>query len=89
MQMDTNKIIVGVVLLGASLFLGRLFFRECTHKEKIVAGALIGAANGAFIGGAVPMPGSALVGAATGAAVGAYIGDNYDRPHRHAHENEQ
>lgn len=86
MQMDTNKIIVGVVLLGASLFLGQLLFKECTHKEKIVAGALIGAANGAFIGSALPIPGGTLAGAATGAAIGGYIGANYDRSNKHSRD---
>lgn len=70
MTMDTNKIIVGVILLGASLVLADLLLRECTQKEKIIAGSLIGAANGAFIGGAVAIPGGAIAGAAIGAAIG-------------------
>lgn len=83
MIMDTNKLIVGIVLLGASLVLANLLLKECTHKEKIVAGALIGAANGAFIGSAVAVPGGAIAGAAVGAAVGGLVGSQYDsRKHR-------
>ncbi len=78
MQMDTSRIIVGVVLLGASLFLGRILLKDCTPKERTVAGALIGAANGAFIGGVLLVPGGNIAGAATGAALGGYLGAHYD-----------
>ena len=78
MSLDTNKIIVGIVLLGSSLVLSNLLLKECSQKEKIVAGALVGAANGAYIGGAVALPGGAVAGAAMGAAIGGLAGKNYD-----------
>jgi len=81
--MDTNRIIVGVVLLGASMVIANLLFEEFTRKEKIVAGALIGAANGAFIGGALPIPAGHIAGAAVGAAIGGLIGESYDSQKRH------
>ncbi|GEM_PF-6455366 len=82
--MDTHKLIVGIVLLGASLVLANLLLDECSRKEKIVAGALIGAANGAFIGSAVAVPGGSIAGAAVGAAIGGLAGSEYGtRKHKH------
>lgn len=81
MQMDTSKLIVGIVLLGASLVFAHLLLRECSHKEKIIAGALIGAANGAYIGSAVAAPAGAIAGAAIGAAVGALVAKEYKFGH--------
>lgn len=88
MFMDTNKIIVGVVLLGASLVLADLLLEECSQKEKIVAGALIGAGNGAFIGSAIGAPAGTVAGAAVGAALGGWAGKNYDDFHKHSHKRE-
>src|SRR5205814_1951506 len=83
MTMDTNKLIAGIVFLGASLVLGNLLFKESTKRERIIAGALIGAANGAFIGSAIAFPGGNVVGAALGAAVGGLAGENFDHIHYH------
>ncbi len=84
MFMDVNKIIIGVILLGSSLLLANLLLQECTQKERIVAGALIGAANGAFIGGAVVVPGGVIAGAAIGAAIGGKAGETYDSSRKDA-----
>jgi outer membrane lipoprotein SlyB len=82
---DTNKLIVGIVLLGSSLLLANLLLKESTKKERIVAGALIGAANGAYIGGAIALPGGSVAGAAVGAALGGLAGDRYESDHKHHH----
>jgi len=79
MNVNTNKIIVGIVLLSASIVLSNILFRESSQKEKIIAGALIGAANGAYIGGAFTLPGGAVAGAAVGAAIGGIVGEKYDK----------
>jgi hypothetical protein len=81
-RMDSNRIVVGVILLGASLVVADMLIRECTQKERIVVGVLVGAANGAFIGGGVPVPGGAVAGAAVGAALGGLAGKNYDDFHK-------
>jgi len=87
--MESRKIIVGIVLLGASLVLADLLIKDCTQKERIVVGALVGAANGAFIGGAVAAPGGAIAGAAVGAALGGLAGKNYEDFHKDKHHKDE
>lgn len=82
-MINTNRFIVGIVLLGASLILGNLLFKDFSEKERIISGALIGAANGAFIGSAMLVPYGNIAGAAIGAAVGGVAGKNYDHIKKH------